>query len=32
MESNTDRGNGEKYRQMKWRETQTDKMERNTDR
>jgi hypothetical protein len=28
MESNTDRWNGEKYRQMKWRETPTDKMER----
>jgi hypothetical protein len=31
MERNTDREDGEQHRQMKWRETPTDEMERNTD-
>jgi energy-converting hydrogenase Eha subunit E len=30
MERNTNRWNGEKHRQMKWRATPTDEMERNT--
>jgi hypothetical protein len=32
MQRNTDREDGEQHRQMKWRETPTDEMERNTDR